>query len=213
MSDKHLDKNKASKNIDESMLNILKHSEDLKFEGKHQEAIQIAEEVLGQVPNCVAALEEVADNYLSLELYDKARKAAEHALKHDKISYTAYYILGFIASHYQKWTEAKEYLAKANEIYPDNPEILRCLGWVVYNEGQNTTGLVTLERALNLDPENSLILCDLGVCYMQSRNFEKALSLFYKTLEIDPENQRAKDCVMAAQGVHTRFQDNQKNLA
>jgi Tfp pilus assembly protein PilF len=206
-------KNKQSQNfsgLPPHVLDMLREAEDLKYEGKHQQAIELAEKILFEDPTNVPALEEVADNYLSIDQYEKAEKAAKQALKIDAQSYTAYYILGFISSQQQNWEESVRYLSKANTIHPNNPEILRCLGWAIYNNTQKIKGLVTLERALNLDPENSLILCDLGVCYMQSKDFDKALSLFYKTLEVDPNNQRAKECVLAAQGFHNKFKNKRK---
>lgn len=186
------------------ILRLLEEAEDLKFEGKHREAVAVAEKILCEDPANVHALEEIADNYLSLDEYLKAEKAAQHCLKLDEFSYTAYYILGFIRSHEHNWDEAIDLLSQANSLHQNNSEILRCLGWAMFSSGDKVKGLVTLERALNIDPENSLILCDLGVCYMQMRNFEKALTLFYRTLEIDPTNQRAKECVMAAQGLHNK---------
>jgi len=194
-------------NYPDHIMQLLKQAEDFKFDGKHSDAISIAEQILFEDPKNVAALEEISDNYLSLDKYKESERAAKQALKLEINSYTAYYILGFIKSHFREWTKAQEFLAKANEIHPNNSEILRCLGWALYSGDDQVQGLVTLERALNLDPENSLILCDLGVCYMQSKNFDKALSLFYKTLELDPENQRAKECVLAAQGFHDRYQN------
>lgn len=200
-------------NMAPHILHMLEEAEDLKFEGKHREAIAVCEKILCEDPSNVHALEEIADNYLSLDEYEKAEIAANQSLKLDKVSYTAYYILGFIRSHEQKWDEAVELLGKANTLHPNNSEILRCLGWALFSHSENVKGLVTLERALNIDPENSLILCDLGVCYMQMRNFEKALSLFYRTLEIDPNNQRAKECVIAAQGLHSKYKAlKQKNV-
>jgi len=59
--------------------------------------------------------------------------------------------------------------------------------------------VVTLERALNLDQENTLTLCDLGSAYLQLQNLRKARSLFQRSLEIDPENERAKECVLVAE--------------
>ncbi len=205
-------KNQDFSGLPGHILDALRRAEDLKYAGKHKEAIEIAEQILFEYPNSIPALEEIADNYLSLDKYVKAEKAAYQALKSDPLSYTSYYILGFIKSQKREWENSVKLLSKANEIHPNNPEILRCLGWAVYNSNDHVKGLVTLERALNLDPDNSLILCDLGVCYMQSKDFDKALSLFYKTLEIDPNNERAKECVIAAQGFHNRFNNINKRL-
>ena len=108
-----------------------------------------------------------------------------------------HYILGFSASLEEEWEFARQELQRANTIRPNNPEILRCLGWVLFNMEKRVQGIVTLERSLNLDPENTLSLCDLGVCYLHVKNYKKAHSLFEHVLSMDPKNERAKECVEA----------------
>ncbi|QQR83077.1 tetratricopeptide repeat protein [Candidatus Peregrinibacteria bacterium] len=188
-------------------MDALEEIENLKISGQHQESIKKAQLLLCDDPNCVAALEEIADNHVSLDEFEKARKAAEHALKLDKSSYTAYYILGFIESHFRRWPASVRYLARANELHANNPEILRCLGWSTFNSGKRTQGIIILERALNLDPENSLTLCDLGVCYLQAKQFDKSIELLKKALEIDPDNKRVQECYQAAKNFSKRFSE------
>ncbi len=187
------------------ILDALENIESLKLNGEHKESINAAEKLLVEDPNCVAALEEIADNYVSLDEFDRAEKAAQRALKLDKESYTGYYILGFLVSHQQKWEQAMGYLKKANALHPNNPEILRCLGWSTFNAGKRTQGIIILERALNLDSDNSLTLCDLGICYLQTKNFDKAVELLKKAMEIDPDNKRIQECYQAAKGFSERY--------
>ncbi len=177
--------------------------EELKLSGKHDKSIMEAEKLLFNDPNCVEALEEIADNYVSLDSYDKAEKACQHALKLNKRSYTAKYILGFIHSQKQEWPKAIGYLKSSNTLHSNNPEILRCLGWALFNTNKRTQGVVILERSLNLDPENALTLCDLGICYMQMKNFDKSVELLKKAMQLDPNNKRIKECFLAA----TNFRD------
>lgn len=186
--------NKYSKNIMEALEKI----EDLKIKGKHKESIKEAHKVLIDDPNCVPALEEIADNYVSLNDFNSAKKAANRALNLDKNSYTAHYILGFLNSQNQNWDLAIKHLQTSNSLHPNNPEILRCLGWAIFNSKSRAQGVVILERSLNLDPENSLTLCDLGVCNLQIKEFNKSIELLKKALEIDPENNRIKECYLAA---------------
>jgi Flp pilus assembly protein TadD len=87
------------------------------------------------------------------------------------------------------------HLKEANRLKPNNPEILRCLGWVLFNINQRPQGVVTLERSLNLDRDNTLTLCDLGVAYLELKNFSKARALFGRALDLDPTNPRARECV------------------
>ena len=183
----------------------LEEIETLKLSGEHEKSIAEAQKLLCEDPDCVAALEEIADNYVSLDQFDNAEKAALRALNLNKKSYTAYYILGFLASHQQKWGDAVNYLKKANELHPNNPEILRCLGWSTFNVNKRTQGIIILERSLNLDSENSLTLCDLGICYLQIKSFDKAVELLKKAMEIDPDNKRIQECYLAAKGFSERY--------
>lgn len=183
----------------------LEEAEKLKLDGEHTEALVLLEELLLKDPTNVSALEEIADNELSLEQYERAEKAAKQALKLDKNSYTALYILGFLASQTEDFTKSITSLTKANQLKPNNPEILRCLGWSLFCSGKQTQGLVTLERALNLDNNNALTLCDLGTAYLQTRDFAKAKALFNRTLDIDPLNTRAQECVQAVERLEKKL--------
>lgn len=185
--------------IPQHVLEQLEQAEQLKLSGKHTDALAILEMLLLDDPANVSALEEVADNELSLEKFDRAEVAARQAIALDKRSYTGHYILGFIRSHERKWDEAMAHLKEANRMKPNNPEILRCLGWVLFNVNQRPQGVVTLERSLNLDRDNTLTLCDLGVAYLELKNFSKARALFGRALDLDPTNPRARECVSAVE--------------
>lgn len=178
-------------------LERLERAEHLKLIGEHHDALEILEQLLIEDPENISALEEVADNELSLEQYERAEIAAERTVMLDKDSYTGHYILGFLRSMSGDWEDAAEHLRKANASRSNNAEILRCLGWALFNTGQRAQGIVTLERSLNLDSENSLTLCDLGVTYLQTRNFPKAKALFERALNLDPDNPKAIECIQA----------------
>jgi len=192
-------------NYPEHIMEALEAIEELKLSGEHEKSIEKAEKVLVSDPDCVPALEEIADNYVSLNQFNRAEKACQRALKLNEKSYTAHYILGFITSHDQDWSKAIQYLKKSNDLHANNPEILRCLGWALFNSRKRTQGIVILERALNLDPENSLTLCDLGICYLQNKNFDKSVELLRRAMEIDPDNKRIKDVYSAATGFRDKF--------
>lgn len=176
-------------------LERLEHAEQLKLEGKYHEAIAILEELLLEDPENVSALEEVADNELSLGQYARSETAAKQAIALDGASYTGHYILGFLRSRTDQWEEAVTHLRKANTLKANNGEILRCLGWALFHAGQRAQGIVTLERALNLDSHSALTLCDLGVAYLEAQNVAKSKSLFERVLDIEPDNERAKECL------------------
>ena len=73
------------------------------------------------------------------------------------------------------------------------------MGWSYFNAHDRTTGIIVLERARYMSPNDALILSDLGVCYLNSNNFEKAEEIFNHILELEPNNQQAFDCLKACQ--------------
>jgi tetratricopeptide (TPR) repeat protein len=176
---------------------VLEEAERLKLHCQHEDALALLEQLVISDPENVAALEEIADNELSLEQYDRALRAAHRAVELDPQSYMGHYIIGFVASLREDWMGSEQELQRANQLKPNNPEILRCLGWALFHKEKRVQGIVTLERSLNLDPENTLSLCDLGVCYLHVRNFKKAHNLFERALRLDPANERARECAAA----------------
>lgn len=193
-------------------LERLEEAEQLKLMGHHEDALAILERLLVEDPENISALEEIADNELSLEHYDRAETAAHQAVSLDEESYIGQYILGFLNSLKREWEPALKHLKKANAAKPNNAEILRCLGWALFHSGQRAQGIVTLERALNLDTENPLTLCDLGAAYLQTRNIPKAKSLFDRALELDPENHKAIECIKAVSKLEKVLKEGNKTL-
>lgn len=180
---------------DEQIGIILETAETLKIDGKYEQAIALLEEILTFFPDNVMALEEIADSELSLEHLERAAVAAKRAVALDSGSYTGHYVLGFIASQREEWGRAIQHLQIANHLKSNNPEILRCLGWALFEIGERVQGIVTIERALNLDPLSVLTLCDLGFAYVECQNLPKARSLFERALDIDQASVRALECL------------------
>jgi len=176
---------------------LIKEAEQLKMEGNHEEAIKKCEKALYSDLTYTEAYEEIGDNYLSLREYDKAKKALRQALRTNARSANANYLLGFLYSAIGEFKKSIKYLEISDGYEPNHPEILRCLGWSLYHDGQRRRGIVLLERALALSPQDSLILSDLGVCYLNSKKFERASKLFRTVLDIEPANEKAKECLNA----------------
>ncbi len=192
---------------------LLEQAEQLKLESRHEEALVLLEGILAKDPNNITALEEIADNELSLERYDRAEVAAKHAVVLDANRFDSHYVLGFIASVREEWERSISSLKIANRLEPNNPEILRCLGWSLFSAGHTVEGVVTLERALNLESHNPLILCDLGVVYLKMKEFPKARALLERALEIDPENLRVQECLEMAGRISERTDTGMENIA
>ncbi len=174
---------------------LLHKATELKNSGNSMKAIQILHEILINDYHCAQAYEELGDNYISLRQLDKAEKALNQALKINPESSNARYLRGFLYSLQEKWQNSIEELEKANDLIPNHPEILRCLGWALYNSNRGSKGLAILERSETLRPSDPNILCDLGVCYMNSNDFVHARSAFQKVIDSNPHSDQARECM------------------
>jgi len=184
---------------------LLTEAEKMKTAGEHQEAIKICEKVLLADLDNDQAFEEIGDNYLSMREYEKAEKALIQALRVNPGSANAHYLIGFAHSALGVWRESIEHLETADQFQPNHPEILRCLGWSIFHSGEKKQGLVILERALNLSPRDPLILSDLGICYLNDKEFDRAHTLFNTVLEIEPDNEKIKECLYAVKFFKAEF--------
>ncbi len=176
----------------------LVRAEELKMRSQHREAIELCHQILLMDLSVVEAYEEIGDNYISLRAYSKAKKALEKALEINRRSANANYLYGFVFSALHDWEQAIKYLELANDYQANHPEVLRCLGWAFFCSGLRKKGLAILERALVLAPQDSYVLCDLGICHLNDRSFGRAMDLFGRTLQVDPENVKAKECLKIA---------------
>lgn len=184
---------------------LIEDAEKKKMKGEHLEAIKVCEKILMQDLGCTEAYEEIGDNYLSLRQYEKAKKALKHALKLESRSANANYLLGFVFSALGEFRKSIEYLEKADEVQPNHAEILRCLGWSIFHDSQRKRGIIILERALNLKKDDPLILSDLGICYLNEKNFDRSSLLFKKVLALEPQNEKARECLNAVRFFQKEF--------
>ena len=181
---------------DQFVIDMLAQSEDLKIMGEHEKSVELLNKIILHEPNCFEAFEELGDNYISLRKINKARKALQEGIRVNPKSANGHYLLGFLYSLEQKWEASVEELEIADNLSPNHPEILRCLGWSYHNFNRRSQrGLAILERSNNLAPNDPNILCDLGVCHMNSNNAKKAEEIFEKVLKINPNSNQAKECL------------------
>jgi tetratricopeptide (TPR) repeat protein len=174
---------------------LLKKAVELKASGDANGAIKMLHSVLMEDFQCTEAYEELGDNYISLRQLDKAEKALDQAVHLNPQSSNARYLRGFLYSLQEKWNNSVTELEHANEIAPNHPEILRCLGWSLYNENRGQRGLAILERSESLRPADPNILCDLGVCYMNSSDYRNARKAFQKVIDMNPNSAQARECM------------------
>ena len=110
-------------------------------------------------------------------------------------SANAHYLRGFLLGLENKWNLSMDELVTADKLMPNHSEILRSLGWSMYNANRKVQGISILERSRILSPEDLGILSDLGVCYLNTAEYHKAEQVFQEILEHDPASTYAIECL------------------
>ena len=84
----------------------------------------------------------------------------------------------------KKYTEALKNLLNANELEPNNSEIINNLGMAYYFKGQRDLAIQHLNRAIELNKKNADARSNLATIYYHEGNIKKA-EKFYKEVTTD----------------------------
>jgi Flp pilus assembly protein TadD len=99
-----------------------------------------------------------------------------------------HYLLGSAYCRCQKFKSALRHLNLADAINPNNPEILRNIGWVEVMQGRCVNGRAILMRSITLDPDNAQAYNDLGASYLFEQNFPEAKKWIDQAIRLDPHD-------------------------
>lgn len=164
----------------ETNAKYIQELEELKYTGQYDIAREKIQEHLLQCADDYRLYEELAD----IALYEGDLEEAEISMKvaqrlHPE-SATGTYLMGYIHISKGNFRLGVELLERANELFPNNPEILRNLGWGHAMLGKPQKGIAVLRRALNLAPDDLLIMEDLGVTLISEGVFSEGETMLRK---------------------------------
>ncbi len=120
--------------------------------------------------------------------YEKASIVLEDAAKDFQGNYIINLMLGLSYTYTNRYEEAEPLLLESIKTDPDNLNLLYSLGFTLYRLDKKTEAVEYLERALRKAPDNYGILGLLGSLYDSRKEYDKADSVFNKSLEINPDD-------------------------
>jgi tetratricopeptide (TPR) repeat protein len=88
-----------------------------------------------------------------------------------------------LADHGEQLEEAERLVRRALAIHPDSGAYLDSLGWVQFRRGDMVRATSTLERAVELEPEEPTILEHLGDAYGGASRRDAAVGAYRRALE------------------------------
>jgi len=123
---------------------------------------------------------------------DEALRTFEKIIQIDSTDATALNYVGYTyAERGEKLDYALELIEKALSIEPNNGYIIDSRGWVYYQKGDYNSALIDLKRASEL-VEDAVIFEHLGDVYLKLNEYEKAIEMYNKVLNLDPKNKSVK---------------------
>ena len=85
--------------------------------------------------------------------------------------------------------KAEEDLQKALELNPENPMLLNHLGYLwLEDEKKAEKGAELVEKAYKLRPSDPHIIDSMAFAYYRQKNYQKALPLAEKTVDVMPQS-------------------------
>jgi len=162
----------------------------------HKKAVQYFEQVIKLDPDFALGYAGLADVYGIWSALELPRKVAiakskdyvMKALKLDESIAEAHTTMGYIKMNYDwDWQGAEKELRRAIELNPNYAFAYHILSHYLLIMGQNDESLEVSKRALELAPLDLEMNGHLGFHYFWTREYNKAIEQYTKTLEIDPD--------------------------
>lgn len=123
--------------------------------------------------------------------YDMAENAYQRAIELDPKFSDARYNLALLYIRNREYPKALAQLEEAVRVRED-PDYLINYGVVLRELNRFPSSQAALERALELDPNNTLALNNLGITHYLAGNMEDSRKAFTRTLDVSPEDPTAR---------------------
>src|SRR5438552_2172826 len=89
---------------------------------------------------------------------------------------------------YLSYDRAREELAKAQRVLPNNAQIFHFLGLIDRRQGRWGEAIRNLEHAVDLDPRNADVIRDLIDTYFNLRRYKEAIAVSNRALALEPRS-------------------------
>ncbi|MCZ7600176.1 MAG: tetratricopeptide repeat protein [Gammaproteobacteria bacterium] len=167
---------------------LLTREQVLREMGRPEEAIELIDGALGEVPDDPDLLYSRGLLAAELSRLDLHEKDMRRVIELDPNNAHAYNALGYtLADQTERYEEAPELITRALELAPDDPFILDSMGWVQYRLGDLDQAEQYLRRALDLRTDAE-IAAHLGEVLWAAGIRDEARRLWDEALRIDPDN-------------------------
>jgi tetratricopeptide (TPR) repeat protein len=178
-------------------------------------AIDYFQQAIARDPNYAPAHANLAEAYLvsafyarasAKEMYDKAKDAAEQAVRLDDSTFQAHTTLGMVASSYLRPGADTEY-QRALQINPNYATAHHWYAFHLWRTGRHEQALLEAARARHLDPVSPIINTDEAVFQLSAGHTDQAIQQLQRTIDLDPRFAEAHRSLAVAYVQQKKFSD------
>ncbi|MCK5459703.1 hypothetical protein KAI52_01155, partial [Candidatus Parcubacteria bacterium] len=128
-----------------------------------------------------------------LKQYSQAEETFKHIIKMDENSSSAFFNLGMINSHENRFDLARENYLKASKLENHNALILSNLAEACRALDYNEEASSYLKEAINIEPNNPRYLDSLTEISIILKDKNLAENILKKLQEVNPDNMKIKE--------------------
>ncbi|MCL2205414.1 MAG: tetratricopeptide repeat protein [Treponema sp.] len=126
-------------------------------------------------------------------------KIREFIEKHPKV-WNGWFVLGWALRKLARYADGIEAFRKTQALGGDNSDTRNEIAICLMESGDHKAAQRELEKALQEDPVNVKIICNLGVLAMKAGDKDKAIGFFKTALEFDGEDPLARHFLSQLEG-------------
>ncbi len=112
---------------------------------------------------------------------------------------SAYFLMGQYAGNIQDFDQAIKYLKQALSIDSQDVDVLNFLGMAYGFQGKNEQAIKAFNKVLNLQANRIDVMMNLALAYHNVNDQAAEKTILNRILEIEPNNQRAKQQLLGLQ--------------
>lgn len=164
--------------------------------GRGEEAVKHLEALMEKRPDDIDVITALGNVLRSRKRYPEAAevysKAIEKIGEPTRSHWTLFYFRGTAYERAKQWPKAEADLKKALELVPDNQpngksQVLNYLGYSWVDMGMNIDeAFKLLQRAVDLNPRDGMIIDSLGWAYYRLGRYDEAVRELEKAVELKP---------------------------
>jgi tetratricopeptide (TPR) repeat protein len=156
--------------------------------GDIERALNFYNKAISLDENATAAYYSKGGLYYDEQNFEEAKNMFELAMKKGLETGDNFFMLGMSLAQMGNSRLALPYLQRSTELLENDAEAHFQYGLCLAREGFIDEAVISLEQAVTLDSQHADALYNLGVAYGFKEDGEKALEMFNRALEIQPDH-------------------------